>query len=745
MKWTKSLLIAISFKLQASSLWRVACSLQLLVWFIINTTLAIAQENIPIGTWRVHLSFNSIDHIAAGDNAIFAASNNGVLKYDLEDGSFTTYSTMNTLSATGISALAYDETRKQLIIGYENGNLDLIGANSSINFTRLVSPPDISVSPQINHILVKGSVAYFSTNYGIVVYDITRNEVRESWRNLGNAGQLLAISNTVIKNDSIYAASAKGVLVGKLTDNLLDFTKWKHYETGDLNASVKAVAFVKDKIFAAINSRGVYQLTESGWAKNAAFPLAAQYKFLRGDDDVLLLGGDQRVWQTTDLVELSEITDPIITNCNDALSRNNQLWLADEETGLLSNQGGVWNTYPANGPASSYVFQSTFINNTIVTTHGGFTSTFQQGDGLKTISRFDRGLWYSVPTQLGYLTDVEEGKQQSLYLASFGEGLERLNADGTSTVFNSSLQYVTDLENTSAGLWVANYGSINSHQLLKPDDTWQLFSHPSAAYTFKMAVDLSGNVWSLLAKNYGGGVFIMKRDGTAFRYLNDQPNGGGLLPSEEVLSIAVDNDDYVWIGTAKGVCYYTYSGEDAIRPIVDGRYLLTEERVTALAVDGGNRKWMGTERGIWLFDDNGETTVYNFTIENSPLPSNVITDVEIDGTTGEVFISTDKGLVSFRADATKEENAFSELKIFPNPVTENFTGLVGISGLYANAVVKITDTSGKLVNQIQANGGTASWNVTDYQGKRVNTGVYLVIASAQDGSESVAGKIVVID
>jgi hypothetical protein len=728
----------------ASSLKPRASSLLFLLFCSIFFSESFAQENIPLGTWRAHLSFNSIDYLAAGGAEIFAASDNGVLKYDLEDGSFTTYSTMNALSATGISTLAYDESRKQLIVGYKNGNLDLIGENASINFTRLVNPPDISALPQINHILVKGSVAYLSTNYGIVVYDLTRNEVRESWRNLGSAGQLLAISTTTIKNDSIFAASGKGVLAGKLTDNLLDFAKWTRYETGDFNSSVKAVSLVRGKIFAAINGKGIYQFTGSGWTKNAILPVAVQYKFLRGDEGVLLLGGDQRVWQTTDFNTVTEITDPLITIGNDALSVNAKIWLADEHAGLLSDQSGMWTSYLANGPASSYVFKTKFVNNNIVTTHGGFTSTFQQGDGLKTISRFDRGLWSSLPTQLGYLSDVEEGKQQSLYIASFGEGLERMNADGTNTVFTNSLQYVTDIENTPVGLWVANYGSINSHQLLKPDDTWQTFSHPSAAYTFKLAVDFSGNVWSLQAKNRGGGVFIMKKDGTVLRYLTDQPNGG-LLPSEEVLSIAVDNDGYVWIGTAKGVCYYTFAGEDAVRPLVDGRFLLSEERVTAIAVDGGNRKWMGTERGLWLFDNNGETTIHNFTTENSPLPSNVITDIEINGTTGEVFISTDKGLISFRADATKDENVFSKLKIFPNPVAENFTGLVGISGLYANAVVKITDTSGKLVNQVQANGGTASWNVTDYQGKRVNTGVYIVIASAQDGSESVAGKIVVID
>ena len=212
-----------------------------------------------------------------------------------------------------------------------------------------------------------------------------------------------------------------------------------------------------------------------------------------------------------------------------------------------------------------------------------------------------------------------------------------------------------------------------------------------------------------------------------------------------MLSIVVDKEDFVWIGTAKGVAYYTYASEDGIRPIVEGRFLLSEERVTALAVDGGNRKWIGTERGVWLFNDSGEELIYNFTTVNSPLLSNKIVDLEIEEQSGEVFITTDKGLISFRSDATAGVANTEEVKIFPNPVNPGFSGVVGISNLYTDALVKIVDVSGKLVNQLQANGGTASWNMIDYNGKRVGSGVYLVIASAPDGSESVAGKIVVVD
>jgi ligand-binding sensor domain-containing protein len=743
-------------KAQGVGLSRYALQTSTTLLFFLFPLLIRAQENIPLGNWRIHLSFNSVSYLASGESKIFAATKSGVLEYDVQDGSSVLYSTLNALSTTGISTLAYDEIRKQLIIGYENGALDFINAHTARNFTSLVNPADITVSPKINHVSVNGSIAYISTNYGVIVYDLTRDEIRESWRNLGSAGQLLAIATSALKNDSIYLATANGVLAGKLTDNLLDFTKWTRYTTGDFNTSIQSITLFNNKVYAAVNGEGVYQFTGTGWMKELIIPVAAAYTFLKGNDEVLLTGGDGRAWKMDRLRVIKEITDPRIKNINNAVILFGKEWVADEDAGLLSNQSGTWETYLPNGPSASYVFNAKFVNNSIVVTHGGFNGDYQQQSALKAASIFDKGLWSTLTTQLGYLSDVEQGNLQSIFLASFGEGLEQLKVDGTRNVYtsdNSPLEnsianttsiYITDIENSPQGLWVANYGANKPLHLLKADNTWESFSYPSARYPFKLAVDFNGNVWMLLSRDNGGGISVVKQDGAALRTLSDLA-GSGLLPDKEVLSVAVDNDGYIWIGTAKGICYFIYADEDAIRPIVEGGYLLGDEKVNAIAVDGGNRKWVGTERGLWLFNATGETTIYNFTTHNSPLPSDIITDIEINSVTGEVFISTEQGLVSFRADATTGQKNFDDIKIFPNPVTQNFIGLVGISGLYTDATIKITDASGKLVNQLQANGGTASWNVTDFSGKRVSTGVYLVLAAAGNGSESVASKIVVVD
>jgi hypothetical protein len=388
---------------------------------------------------------------------------------------------------------------------------------------------------------------------------------------------------------------------------------------------------------------------------------------------------------------------------------------------------------------------------------GGYSPTFQPLGKTGVLNTFMSGIWEQSTSTVTDLTDIAVSASGDVYLSSFGLGVEKSSPDQTVTIYdpsNSTLintnppgDFITisAIENSRDGIWVANYGTPSSLHLKKEDNTWEYFSFqaPAARYPLDMIVDYLGQIWMILNPTQGGGIQVFDRVENTNRYLTDADNNGE-LPSKSVRSIAVDRDGMVWVGTDLGVCYFYAADQDAVRPIFENRFLLRDDRVTAIAVDGGNRKWMGTERGVWLFDPTGEKLIYNFTTDNSPLLSNVIRDIEIQSETGEVFIATQRGLVSFRADATESTGRFSEIKIFPNPVVSTFTGMVGISGLATDATVKITDISGKLIWQTKANGGTASWNVKDYNGRRASTGVYIVYSATADGSEHAVGKIAVI-
>ncbi len=496
-----------------------ATRLLLGVCFTLFSLLAVAQENIPIGTWRSHLSFNSVNLLAEGNNKVFAAADNGVMAYDRVEHTVETYSTLNALSGTGITALAYDASRSQLIVGYDNGAIDLVSETATVTFTRLVNPPDVSVSGRINHVLINGSLAYFSTNYGLVLFDLNRNEVKETWRNLGSGGQLLAVYQSVLLNGTIFLATDNGVLLGDLSNNLLDYNQWTRFSSGDLNASVKLVTSHNESVYCAINQKGVYRFDGTEWIAQVSFPVLSTYSFLQGYGTALLLGESERFFNIGNTEVVTEITDPLLINVQVALLVEGQYWVADKSTGLLSNGEGLWKAYASNGPFSQAIFGSRYVNNSMLTIHGGVASDFSGSSSFKGISVFKQGLWSLESSQVDFISDVVGGSQNSLFIASFGEGLEKKEENGNSTILNtgnSPLQYLTALANSPSGLWIANYGSAQSLHLLSSTNELQSFSLPGtpARYPFRLAVDGAENVWMLIGAAGGGGVVIVNGDGS---------------------------------------------------------------------------------------------------------------------------------------------------------------------------------------------------------------------------------------
>ncbi|WP_259016995.1 type IX secretion system anionic LPS delivery protein PorZ [Emticicia fluvialis] len=225
----------------------------------------------------------------------------------------------------------------------------------------------------------------------------------------------------------------------------------------------------------------------------------------------------------------------------------------------------------------------------------------------------------------------------------------------------------------------------------------------------------------------------------------------GNLPSSRVNTLAIDRDGVVWIGTNDGVAAVITARDVFSRPVdaytpfnSAGRRILLQETINKIVVDGGNRKWIGTNNGLNLFNPSVDELIQYFTEENSPLPANEITGLSIDTKTGEVFVLTAKGLLSYQTDATEPEENFSSVSIYPNPIRPDFQGVLTISGLKENSVVKITDAAGRLIYETKSNGGTASWNLTDSSISRTVSGVYMVFSIAADGSESYVGKLAVV-
>ncbi|WP_430814229.1 two-component regulator propeller domain-containing protein [Carboxylicivirga sp. RSCT41] len=290
-------------------------------------------------------------------------------------------------------------------------------------------------------------------------------------------------------------------------------------------------------------------------------------------------------------------------------------------------------------------------------------------------------------------------------------------------------------------------------------------------------VDSRDYKWINVSNN---GLFVFDTNNTLFDFQDDQYRGplnnyvdkdsrnkGQLMLWDEnrtvitkvVTCIVEDKNGYIWLGTDVGVLLYyrpwaifseQYPVASRIKvPRNDGSnladYLLDGERVTCIAVDGANRKWIGTANsGIYLVSEDGLKTYNTFNVDNSPLPSNSITSIAISPNSGEVFIGTENGIVSYRAKATEGDSSFKKVYAYPNPVRPDYSGEITITGLMQNSIVKITTVSGKLVHETTSLGGNAYWDGTNFSGEKVKTGVYLIYVSSSDGTDSDVIKLLIV-
>ena len=341
--------------------------------------------------------------------------------------------------------------------------------------------------------------------------------------------------------------------------------------------------------------------------------------------------------------------------------------------------------------------------------------------------------------------------------------LATLNADTSSSIYGWIRVKSIAFDN-AGNLWGANSQVNNPLFVRKNNGDWHSFSFTSTNTTNThlgdIVIDNIGQKWVIVP---GGVGLVVYNDNNTIEDVQDDKDkvvnsslGTGNLPSTSVYSLAKDRDGEVWVGTNKGIAVFynpenVFSGNDfdaqQILVEVDGyvEYLLANETVTAIAVDGANRKWLGTQNaGVFLVSPDGTEQIHHFTEQNSPLFSNTITDIAINHQTGEVFIGTSKGLISFISDATQGYEAHQNVSVYPNPVRPEFNGTIAIKGLVEDADIKITDLNGTLVHETTALGGQAVWDGKNGYGERVQTGVYLVFSSNSFGTETNVAKILFI-
>ncbi|WP_020532886.1 T9SS type A sorting domain-containing protein [Flexithrix dorotheae] len=745
--------------------------------FLFSFHFLFAQKNIPVGSWRTHLTYHNAEAMTVADGKVYCSSENGLFYFDQQDKSLNVLSKVNDLSDVGITSLNYSSIYKTLVIGYYNGNIDLINEDGIVNIRSILNAE--FEEKRINHISFFKNFAFLSTSFGVVQLDIIKYEIKESYTQIGNNAAQIEVFASANTADSLYLASEQGLMTASLADdvNRIDFNNWRTINTAQ-TSGIYNVAALNKTVFFTIENDGLYHYQKDDWQK---LPIAENevYHNLNQAENQVLLSTTNEIFGINSDFSIQSFPEAEINSPKEAgYDLSGTLWFADQTKGLVAFDGNNTQNYIPEGTFDPSNFSISFFQNKILVTSGGYDNNYTANGNYSGFYVFEDGKWTNYTslennelelTRIPDLPDLNSFSYNEInntgYLSSFGKGLLQWNLteNDFSPVLNAPFRPSTSGDTLITGVftdfngtvWVANHGveignpSIHSLNL---EGEWQSYYFAEQATRFPLSIleDDFASKWVRLSPDLGGGILVFNDNGES-RYLTDQ-FGQGELPNKNINAMEKDLNGSIWVGTDEGVAEFfspgsafTEEGANAVTPRFEGRPLLSSEKITALAVDGGNRKWIGTNNGIWLFSSDGSELISFFDQDNSPLLSNEIIDIGIHPVTGEVFIGTSLGLISYRGTATTGEQDYSNVKIFPNPVRPNYNGLVSISGLTPNSSVKITDITGKLIWDTQANGGTATWNVANYNGEHAKTGVYLVYSASVDGEDAFVGKIAVIE
>ena len=749
-------------------------SLFLLLLSSLFPFMAGAQTNIPLDTWRLHFSFLDVQELAVAEERVYAASDNGFFYFDTEDQSITQLSTSDGLSDTGVDLLAYDTQSETLLIIYRRGNVDVVQKGDIFNIPT-IKEAALPGERTVYDAVFSNRYAYLAMDYGISKLDLQLHEIEESYLNLGPAGEGVQVYGLAIFNDSLFAATEVGIVANALQEaNLADFHTWRRYPSiGKEAGAAHTLAVRQGTLYVGVDGKGLYRYNNGQW-DSTSFQVEQDFRALETTEEGLLVTLEESVVvYHPEQEEATLLNSPLIRSPHEALfDTNGTLWIADGYNGLLGSlPDGSFQVYIPSGPLADVPVQLYAANEQLLAI---FRAKGEES-GLNGFSVFSEGQWKNfiagqtegMPVFAAFTDVVFNPQNGYYYFSSATDGLLEWNPSS-----NEFTRFTAEMEGVGLGANTAGETSVNALAvdaegvvwMVQPgvgvpllsynpaDENWQGYLHnvSSAGNAQQLLVLPNNDKWLRLPER--GGVLVFNEEAETYRTLSSGNNEGGL--SEAFITALVDDlDGQVWVGLEKGINYIpnpyivlSDADVNAALPVYDRRALLSSERVTALAVDGGNRKWIGTPNGLWVFGDYGDTLYHHFTAAESPLPGNNILDIAVLPESGEAFIATAQGIASYRSGATVVgETPASEIKVFPNPVYPSYEGTVGITGLPHDAIVKITDASGRLIKELQAEGGTASWNITDWQGRRPASGIYMIFTASEGGEESLVGKLAVIN
>lgn len=651
--------------------------------------------NAQIGTWHNYLAYHDVQQIQAAGNDLFVLASNGLYQYNKNDQSIVTYDKTNGLSDTYISHIRWCPQAKRLVAAYSNMNIDLVETNGNVTNISDIYSKVITGDKSLNSIYIYNQYAYLACGFGIVKLNVKDAEISESYM-FG-----FPVTAITISGNTLYAQTSQGTLAGNLDSNLIDKSNWQTVtsapsfaeDTSDYDENIELVNTLSPE-GPMYNTVGVMKMVNG-----RLFTANGDYN---SSVPIQVLNTKDKEWEIFQYEGISETTGVSYVGafCFDVDPKSDNHLFAGSRNGLYE-----------------------FMN-------GKFVKYYDQSNSP--IEPFD-----GVTKEYQLVTGVKFDPKGNLWI---------LNSSAPTTAL---VKYDNE-----------TFTKLNHSELMKLNRG--NFKNRSNAEMCNMMIDSQGLMW-FVNNNWVLPAFYKYQFDTdavtSYESFTNQDNTV-INAQDGVRCVLEDLEGNIWIGSSGGPFMLERTQKDSENPTFtqvkvprnDGTnyadYLLSGIDIASMAVDGANRKWFGTNtNGVYLISADNMTQLQHFTSDNSPLLSNTIKSIAVNPSTGEVFFGTDKGLCSYVSDATQinTEMTSDNVWAYPNPVNPGYTGLITVTGLTYNADVKILSSNGALVAEGRSNGGTFTWDGCDKKGRRVASGVYMVVTATNTGEKGTVCKIAIIN
>ena len=764
---------------------------------VFTTSLGFAsnlQEN-----WSTHFSYYYTKRVCATENKVFSIANNHLYSITKNDGVIDTYTKIDGLSENEVTNIEYSKEYKSLIIVYTNSNIDILDEQGNIYNIPDLFQKNLSVDKTVNQITIDKEFAYLATNFGIVVVNIKKKEIANTYI-IGPDARKVPVYGIAIDKDYIYALSTEYIFKAKKEGtNLLDYNYWQEDKISlNTTKSCKSLYKFANSLF-TIKSDSIVYKYDTKWND---FYKATNYAKISIKDDRLFISAELNglIAFKNDLTE--DIKLQYLTYDTEYDSKTNTYYFAASTIGTTKITPGVsYNAYTPYGPKLTDGQRLVYSGDRMYLVNGrghltdrGYKTpiiSFVENKQWKSLLPQDMGMYDFVEYALDVTSVATDPKDKDhWFFSTFGEGIFEVKNDKIINIYN---HVTTNGEIKSAnndyvhfnrcdGLKYDSYGNLYTCMssvdypisVYNSSNGWKNLIHPRSYFSGWANTFVFTSKYRMLVETRSTAALVFWKDNKTSFDPSDDPivyypastwidrDGKSVNPTL-IYDAQEDKNGTVWVGTEVGPVLlpnadkiFTNSDYRCARVKINrdddsglADYLLDGETIYAIEIDYGNRKWLGTANsGLYLVSEDGTETIAHFTKENSPLSSNSISDIELNPKTGELFIATPEGVYSYKTDSTEpvKEASKETIYAYPNPVRPEYSGNVIIGGLEDNSLVWITDASGDLVFKDRTVGGSISWNCKNRAGQDVSGGVYMVLVSNEnsDKPKSVATKILIV-